>query len=136
MNTFIKSNVSLSEYILHKNIYELDIVKIPKIYAYDENNKIMIMEKIDGINVSDNYGENNNNTPDKIYDIIRKIIKNLADINIDYIDITGYNFIIDKNDDIWIIDFEHAYIRKPNTCSNDFITKFLDGHNGWNPQFR
>ena len=136
MKTFIKSNVSLSEYILHKNIYELDIVKIPKIYAYDENNKIMLMEKIDGINISDNYGENNNDTPNEIYDTIRKIIKKLVDINIDYIDITGYNFIIDKNEDIWIIDFEHTYIRKPNTCSNEFISKFLDGHNGWNPQFR
>lgn len=136
MKTFIKSNVSLSEYILHKNIYELDILKIPKIYAYDESNKVMIMEMIDGINVSDNYGENNNDTPIKIYEIIREIIRKLADINIDYIDITGYNFIIDKNEDIWIIDFEHTYIRKPNTCPNDFISKFLDGHNGWNPNFK
>ena len=136
MKTYIKPNVSLSEYILHDNIYNLGIVKIPKIYAYDQNNKIMIMEHIDGMNVSDNYGENNDDTPPKIYDNIREIIKKLVDINIDYIDITGYNFIIDKSNDIWIIDFEHAYIRKTNVHPNKFIGKLLDGYNGWNPEFR
>jgi tRNA A-37 threonylcarbamoyl transferase component Bud32 len=136
MNTYIKPNVSLGEYILHDNIYNLGIVKIPKIHAYDVNNKIMIMEQIEGINVSDNYGENDDDTPPEIYDNIRGIIKKLVDINIDYIDITGYNFIIDKNDDIWIIDFEHAYIRKTDDNPNKFISKLLDGHNGWNPYFR
>ena len=83
MNTYIKPNVSLGEYILHDNIYNLGIVKIPKIHAYDVNNKIMIMEQIEGINVSDNYGENDDDTPPKIYDNIRGIIKKLVDINID-----------------------------------------------------
>ena len=51
--------------------------------------------------------------------------------NIEYIDITPYNFI-EKNEKIYIIDFGHANYRK---AKNYFLREFLDGLNKWNSDF-
>ena len=143
LQTYVKSDVNIDEYILHDTIYKSDIVLIPKIFAYDAISHIMVMEKIDGMTVADYYGESDDDTPTFVYDEIRKILTNLSILNIDYIDITGYNFIIkpeeiEQNEyqSIWIIDFEHARIRKQPTTNNDFLSSFLNGHNGWNPDFK
>tara|TARA_Y100000589_G_C26907885_1_gene529001 strand:- start:309 stop:689 length:381 start_codon:yes stop_codon:yes gene_type:complete len=124
--SFTKNNVSLHEYKMHKHIYDLNIVNIPKIISYKDN--VMIMENIPEDNISNNYGADSNDVPNYIFDEIRKIIKKLYDNNIIYPDITGYNFIEYKNK-IWIIDFEHAYFK------DDFVNKFMDGLNSWNPKF-
>jgi len=50
-----------------------------------------------------------------------------------YIDITGYNFIENDNK-LWIIDFGHATYNYPRKM-DEFVEKFLAGHNGWNPEF-
>jgi len=138
--TYVKSDVSIGEYILHSTIYNAGIVRTPKIYAYDANTNRMVMEHIDGMTVSDYYGEEDNDTPPLIYDKIREIINNLVNINIDYIDITGYNFIIERpmeeSPKIWIIDFEHARVRPPDTHPSEFVDSFINGHCGWNPDFR
>jgi predicted Ser/Thr protein kinase len=54
--------------------------------------------------------------------------------NIMYIDITGYNFILDENYKLWVIDFEHATLKTEAVPS--FITEFLHGENAWNEEFR
>jgi tRNA A-37 threonylcarbamoyl transferase component Bud32 len=126
---YVKENVSIKEYKIHKYISDIDIVNIPKIYSYDKHTKIMIMQKINNMCISDQYGNNLNEIP---FDKIRNIIKILFDHNIEYPDITGYNFI-EKNDKIWIIDFEHArYVTKR---KNAFIQKFINGKNCWNPNY-
>ena len=131
-----KSNVELTEYMLIHSIGSLQLVKTPKIYDYDLNTKIMKMELINGSNVSDFYGENDQDTPKEIYTKIRNILSTLFNAKIEYIDITGYNFIIDENNDIWVIDFEHAYVRTPQNKQNQFLKKFLNGFDGWNPAFK
>uniref|UniRef100_A0A6C0D8P9 non-specific serine/threonine protein kinase n=1 Tax=viral metagenome TaxID=1070528 RepID=A0A6C0D8P9_9ZZZZ len=133
MEEYTKHNVELHEYNMHKYVYDLNIVNIPKIISYDEKTKIMIMEKIPFMNVSDFYGEDAINISNELFNNIRNVIKILYSNNIEYSDITGYNFI-EYDDKIWIIDFEHSQL-EPDTF-NPFMIKFINGFNDWNPDFR
>ena len=54
---------------------------------------------------------------------------------IEYIDITGYNFI-EKDNKVYIIDFGDAIYTKSHIEMNWFLSYFLGGHNGWNPDFK
>jgi tRNA A-37 threonylcarbamoyl transferase component Bud32 len=134
---FIKENVSLHEYKMHTYAYNLGLINVPKIYDYNEETKVLKMQKIPSLCLSDYYGEDPTNISAELFNEIRNIIKILYDNNIEYPDITGYNFI-KQNNKIWIIDFGHAsfnpYI---NTNLNDpFIDKFIKGYNSWNLNFR
>jgi tRNA A-37 threonylcarbamoyl transferase component Bud32 len=134
---YIKPNVSSKEYEMHKHVYLLGIVKTPEILAYDSHTKVMLMKKVNYMNVSDYYGENSDDIRPELFNKIRTIIKTLYDNNIVYPDITGYNFI-EYNDEVWIIDFEHANF-KPLVCdadADDFVIKFMNGTNKWNPRFK
>ena len=132
-NYYVKKEVSLKEYEMHKHIYLLGIVNVPKIIEYNVETKTMVMEKINYMNVSDYYGETEKNITPALFEKIRKIIKTLYDNNIVYPDITGYNFI-EYGDKIWIIDFEHSNF-KP-LLKDDFVIKFINGLNKWNPRFK
>ncbi len=136
---YVKKDVSLHEYAMYKYVYSLDIVNIPKIISYDLHNKILTMEKIPEDCISNNNGEKDEDTDEEIYNKIRKIIKRLYDNGIEYPDITGYNFI-KHNNNMWIIDFEHARFCDTGKNKEDihtvFIKKFINGYNGWNPEFK
>jgi tRNA A-37 threonylcarbamoyl transferase component Bud32 len=129
---YYKHNVDLKEYKIHKYIYDLNIVNTPKIYSYDKTNKILKMQNINEMNLSDMYGEKEENISDYLFNKIREIILSLYMNNIEYLDITGYNFI-EKNNKIWIIDFEHANFNKK--INNKYITDFIEGVNKWNNDF-
>ena len=132
---YIKENVEQNEFDMHKYVYDLKLFHVPKIISYNKENKIMTMEKVDGMNVSDMYGENAQDVPDEIFEIIVNIIKTLKKHNIEYPDITGYNFIEDKNKygKIWIIDFEHAIINQ--NITNQNINSICNYVKKWNPDF-
>ena len=132
-NVFVKKNVSLHEYAMHKYIQELEGLNVPKIIAYDVERKILVMEKINHMSISDFYGEDAKDVPPDIFNKIRNIIKKLAKYNIEYPDITGYNFIY-YQEKMWIIDFEHT--RTITDKLNDFVSKFINGLNDWNPYFK
>jgi len=130
---YIKKDVSMKEYEMHKHVHSLGIVNTPKILAYDRDTKVMIMEKVNYMNVSDYYGEKETDISPELFKKIRQIIQTLYDNNIVYPDITGYNFIeLDKR--IWIIDFEHSNF-KP-LLQDNFVVKFNNGLNKWNPRFK
>jgi tRNA A-37 threonylcarbamoyl transferase component Bud32 len=132
---YTKSNVEFHEYNMHNYIRNLDIVSVPKIINYNKQTKTMQMEKIQGMSVSDFYGEDFSAVPDNVIAQIRNIIQDLKSHNIIYPDITGYNFI-EFNNMVWIIDFEHAYFGFIPTQSDPFVDEFLDGNNTtWNPEF-
>jgi tRNA A-37 threonylcarbamoyl transferase component Bud32 len=133
MSVYVKNNVSFHEYTMHMHVYNLQIVNIPKIIAYDYNAKVLVLEKINNMSISDFYGEEPSNVSPELFNKIRKIIQKLVDNNIEYPDITGYNFI-EYNNKIWIIDFEHSktIINK----LNPFVEKFINGLNKWNPEFK
>ena len=71
---YVKTDVSLKEYEMHKHVYSLGIVNTPKIFAYDRDTKIMVMEKINNINVSDFYGDTETDITTELFKKIRKII--------------------------------------------------------------
>ena len=130
---YTKENVSLCEYKIHKYVYNLKIVNIPRIKSYNKKTKQMKMVRVGTMSVSDYYGETAEHIDDELFARIRNIIQSLYDHNILYIDITGYNFIENDNK-LWIIDFEHATYNHPRK-TDEFVEKFLEGHNGWNPEF-
>ena len=43
---------------------------------------------------------------------------------------------IEKNNKVYIIDFGDAVYTKNNIEMNWFLSYFLGGHNGWNPDFK
>ena len=130
ISTYTKYGVKQHEYDVHKYVYNLKLenVNVPKIISYDKQKEIMVMHKINALNLSDMFGENSSDIDEYYFDEIRTIIKTLSDNGIEYPDITGYNFIEHANK-IWIIDFEHAHIR------DTFVNKFIQGRNKWNPRF-
>jgi tRNA A-37 threonylcarbamoyl transferase component Bud32 len=140
---FTKPNVSEHEYNMHLYIYNLKILNVPKPISYDAINKIFQMEKINGMSISDYYGEKSSDIDSNIFKSIRGIIQTLFDVGIIYPDITGYNFIAEYDDfneitdKIWIIDFEHATfndltIYDPNY---DFVNEFINGLDSYNLEF-
>jgi len=130
---YTKENVSLCEYKIHKYVYNLNIVNIPKIKSYNRKTKQLKMVRVGTMSLSDYYGETAEHVSDELFAKIRNIIQTLYDHDILYIDITGYNFIENDNK-LWIIDFEHATYNHPRK-TNEFVERFLEGHNGWNPEF-
>ena len=130
---YTKENVSLCEYKIHEYVYNLNIVNIPKIKSYNKKTKQMKMVRVGTMSLSDYYGETAEHVSDDLFARIRNIIQTLYDHDILYIDITGYNFI-ENDKKLWIIDFEHATYNHPRK-TDEFVEKFLEGHNGWNPEF-
>jgi len=130
ISSYTKYGVKQHEYDVHKYVYNLKLekVNVPKIISYDKEKEIMVMHKINAMNLSDMFGENASDIDEYYFDEIRTIIQTLSDNGIEYPDITGYNFIEHANK-IWIIDFEHAHIR------DTFVNKFIQGRNKWNPRF-
>ncbi len=131
--THIKENVELNEYRIHKYVYNLGILNVPEIYDYNPETKQMKMYKIRNMSVADWYGDDISELPTKQIEEIRNIIKTLAKYNIEYPDITGYNFIECQNK-MWIIDFEHAICKQ--RIDNEFVIDFINGLNQWNPDFK
>jgi tRNA A-37 threonylcarbamoyl transferase component Bud32 len=130
---YIKENVSLQEYKMHKYVYDLHIIRVPKICKYCKKDKILTLEMINGMNVSDFYGDCIENIPIFIIEQIRDIIKILVANNIEYRDITGYNFVLDEETEmVWLVDFEHCTKKK---TTDSYILNFCDGDYKWNPEF-
>jgi tRNA A-37 threonylcarbamoyl transferase component Bud32 len=143
LTLYRKPNVSYNEYKMQKYIYNLNIVNVPRVISYDKLKCELTMEKIEGSNLSDFYGEESFNINTKLFDKVRNIVKKLYDNNIIYPDITGYNFMQDKDGNIFIIDFEHTKFRfykdeenNDHEYREDFVDKFINGLNNWNPEFR
>ena len=135
---YFKKNVSLQEYMMYLYVCNLNtnhVINIPKIYSYDEKNKILQTQRIPNESIAFNYGEKPSKCPKHLLDEIRKTITTLYNNGIEYPDITGYNFI-EYKDKIWIIDFEHAkHIDAPDKKTDPFVKKFINGSKKWNPLF-
>ena len=111
-------------------------IHIPKIISYNADTNRIVLERVDGDNLSNIYGESITGVPINIITIIRQFLRFLCERGIDYVDVTGYNFMFDVDENIWIIDFEHAQIRTEHETPNEFLTMFIDGELSWNPDFR
>jgi tRNA A-37 threonylcarbamoyl transferase component Bud32 len=116
----------------------------PKIYeytvTYDSSKKYyegkIVMENLEEMCIADMYGENAEDLPLYIWNQMRDIVSILYyNEGIEYIDITGYNFI-EKNEQVYIIDFGHAKYTKKLIPIDPFLYKFINGDNEYNPEFR
>lgn len=133
---YIKHDVDDREHFMQQYVYQLNIVNVPQIIYYDEKNKIMIMKKVEGMNLSDQYGDNANDIPNEIFEQVVKIVRNLVLHNIEYPDLTGYNFIEDTDGKVWIIDFGHSKMMSSNQINNIHIQNICNGDKKWNPEFK
>jgi len=141
-----KQNVSHKEYFIQEWCYFLlkDLnkkkdtainIKIPRIFNYNEDKKELTMQKIIGDNIANIYGEEIENIPVEIINTIRKFVTLLNSYLVEYIDITGYNFMLDKSENLWIIDFEHSNCREAHEEMNEYLREFINGENKWNSYF-
>jgi tRNA A-37 threonylcarbamoyl transferase component Bud32 len=106
----------------------------PKVCKTTEDT--IYMEDLEEMCIADKYGEHPASIPDRLWVSIRHILHTLYyEEGIEYIDITPYNFI-EKEDKLYIIDFGHADYAKKTKTMNWFLKEFLDGENGWNPDFK
>ena len=133
---YIKRDVDDREHFMQQYVYQLNIVNVPQIIYYDEKNKIMIMKKVEGMNLSDKYGDNATDIPNEIFEQVVKIVRNLVLHNIEYPYLTGYNFIEDTNGKVWIIDFGHSKMMSSKQINNIHIQTICNGDKKWNPDFR
>jgi tRNA A-37 threonylcarbamoyl transferase component Bud32 len=145
-----KPEVKPHEYKMYKYLNDKNYNFIPKLFNYDKKNKILKTQLIKGNNVANIYGEEYSELPQNITIQIKNIILKLFQDNIIYPDITGYNFIVDNNSKVWIIDFEHSFYKSNfNSINNNnlyteqdqqhynFVYDFcFNGLNNWNPYFK
>lgn len=112
----------------------------PEVIKYDQGTKTLSMKKLP-MCICDMYGANAKDVPKGIWIEIKKIVSDLYDHGLEYVDITGYNFIEDESGRVWIIDFGHCKKRdvadadsKPDAFVQRFITdaEFCE----WNPEFK
>ena len=93
------------------------------------------MEKIEGTTVADMYGDDIKDCPKSIKQKIYTILYELYKVcEIEYIDVTPYNFMEDSCGRIWVIDFgdarpvkKHWYLQE--VFENETILE-------WNPDFK
>ena len=105
----------------------------PRIIETDYKTYIK-MEKIDAINIADKYGEDIRNIPKEILSQIYTILRILYhECDIQYIDVTPYNFI-ECDGKVWVIDFgdaisvkKHWYLQE--VFDNECLLE-------WNPDFK
>jgi len=106
----------------------------PEVYKTTEDE--IHMEDLQEMCLADKYGDDPKAIPARIWVSIRYILHTLYYMEcIEYIDITPYNFI-EKGTKVYIIDFGHAEFTTKKPKMNWFLKEFLDGENGWNPDFK
>lgn len=124
----------LLEVRLQKETYNLGF-KCPNIYDYYWFNGAfyIVMEKIDGKTIKDRFSPDEKKVPKWVFKKIRDIVDTLWVKGIEYIDITSVNFMITNKNQVVIIDFGHAYRREGNSI-DEYLDRFLDGADEWNPE--
>ena len=105
----------------------------PRVISSDYKTYIE-MEKIPEMCVADKYGENIKNIPKNVISDIYKIIRTLYhECDIQYVDVTPYNFI-ECDGRLWVIDFGDAIP----VVKNWYLQELFDNECvlEWNPDFK
>jgi len=138
--------IEITEYETHDEILkEIELQKIASSYGFapkiidvniGTNSCKINMEDLGKENtLVEIYGEHAENVPENIWGQIRSILGILYyRENIEYVDITPYNFMLIDNK-VYIIDFGHAIKREIDDELNYFLEDFLNGVNEWNGEF-
>lgn len=110
--------------------------KIRKVFK-EKNEWTVLMDYIGAdCSLAHIYGEEPEDIPDTVWNKIRNMIQTLyEDYEIEYVDVTPYNFL-EVDDKIWMVDFGDARYAKTGIELDWYLQDFLDGKNFWNPDFR
>lgn len=130
----------LKEYELQKYLaskYDF-IPKVHSLTFLPSHSELKMDLVLKGLTLAENFSDDPEDIPIYIWNEMRQIVEKLYyDEGIEYIDITPYNFMIDPNDKIWLIDFGHAYYTDKTKSINWFLNEFIfDGSNQFNPDFK
>ena len=130
-----KGNICLEvelQRVAHKYDFTPEIFDV----SFYDDECVIVMENLEELCLADKYGDLAEHIPVEYWKQIRSILSTLfEEEGIEYIDITPYNFI-EKDNKIYIIDFGDAYYTHKSKKVNWFLKEVLDGHNGWNPDFK
>ena len=144
-NYILKKNVSQEEHAFMAFSRHILGKQVPKILNYNSVTLELKMAKINGMSLADMYGETDNilsNSGGHIYNSIRVILEKLWDNGILYRDVTPYNFLINNDGEIFIIDFEHAILlteskKEKYLSDRKFVSGFIKGGiKHWNRNFK
>ena len=132
---YVKHGVSEHEYKMQTYVRNLNIVRVPEVSAYCHETKFMAMPRVGPMSVSDMYGESAEDLPKEVFDSIVDIVQLLVANDIEFPDLTGYNFVEDLSSPgkVWIIDFEHATLN--DNITDEAILALMNGERKWNPEF-
>jgi len=136
---YVKQDVYENEWFIQNYLENLNNknIPVPEIIEYNKESKIMVMKKIGNNNLSHNYGENATDVPNELFEQVVTIVRNLVLNNVEYPDLTGYNFVEDSNGKVFIIDFGHAKIKNTKDILNNIhIQNICNGDKKWNPDFK
>lgn len=136
-NYIIKKNVTEKEVIIQEFLHYLNhpYMNVPDVYYYNKYERIVVMRKIPALCIADMYGEEYENIPTNIKQMVYDAVSLMYYNNYYYPDITGYNFIY-YQDKIWVIDFEHTKFDVYLHETPSFMKDFVEGKvKGWNPDF-
>lgn len=115
-----------AEYGLSPNIIETDYTSF------------ITMEDLGEMSIADYYGEAIDDIPETLKQEIWNILWTLYSCaNIEYIDVTPYNFI-EKNGKVWIIDYGHATLSRRGHIHPWLLSVLSDTRmtiTDWNPEF-
>ena len=107
---------------------------VHKIVPGENGTSVIWMDRVEGKTLYDLYGDSQYDIPPGLWNRIRLYLQVLyIEYGIQYVDVTPYNFIMDENDRLWIIDFGDATIHEKEL--NWFLTDFMDGEDAWNTDF-
>lgn len=133
MTSVVKKHTHASEIAFHRLVAQT-LGFAPRIVATD-GSTWMETERIPSMNVADKYGDD---VPERVWKRVHDIVYALFHtLQMEYIDITGYNFIEDNSGRVWCIDYEHVTQRTSEKPQNWFLREFLDNPKmrEWNPDF-
>ena len=109
--------------------------KILKIFKGPVEWTILMEYLGDTCTLYDIYGDTPESIPTHLWDRMRTMVTTLYEEHeIEYVDITPYNFI-EVDGKLWMIDFRDAQYIDPDVEMNWFLSEFIDGTNSWNPDF-
>ena len=138
----VKKNVTPLEHIFQVFAGSILGDSTPEVINYNPTTHELKLSKINGMSLADMYGEDINEISENILKSIKNLLQKLWDNGILYRDVTAYNFMIDDDGEIYIVDFEHAVLLRESSkveyCSDrNYVSKFLKGEIvDWNENFK
>lgn len=135
-DVFTKAYVSKKEYEIHKYVFESGKILTPRIIHYDEDTKVLVLEKLNGMSVSDKYGDVYEKVPKRVQNKVRNNIKALKKMGVIYVDNTGYN-AYETPRGVYQLDYGHAKWKGEETEEDmEYLDNYLNGVGGWNPEYK